>query len=206
MEKLLDKMEQIKMWAHRPRNKKRIYAALVLIVVLWVIGRFVMVVVENHRFVFNPARAAADAGLVVDVMSAKVEKGALREPVTVKNNRAMVSGARAVILKPGQKIGDGVIVSVSRGIDLDTGMHTVRTRGVADGLNYAECEITGVFVPSYAVAGDRVYVVDGGHAAARRVTIGGNDADTTVVTTGLQDGDTIILSRVTPGVKVQIKK
>ncbi len=202
----MEKFEQLKVWSKRPRNKKRIYAVLVLIVVLWVIGRFAMVAVENRLFVFNPARAAADSGLIVEVMEAKNMSGVLTEPVTVKGNRAMVSGGRVGVLKPGQKIGDGVIVSVSRGIDLDTGMHTVRTRGVADGLNYAEYEMHGFFVPAYAVIGSDVFVVDGDRAARRHVKIARTDADTAVITDGLHDGDVIILSRVSDGVKVKIKK
>ncbi len=202
----MERFEQLKTWSKRPRNKKRIYAVLVLIVVLWVIGRFAMVAAENRLFVFNPARAAADSGQIVEVIEVKNTSGVLTEPVTVKANRAMVSSGRVGVLKPGQKIGDGVIVSVSRGIDLDTGMHTVRTRGVSDGMNYAEYEMHGFFVPAYAVVGSDVFVVDGGRAVRRHVNVARTDADTAVIVDGLRDGDMVILSRVGDGVKVKIKK
>lgn len=206
MERILDKFEQLKNWSRRPRTKKRLYVVFVAILVLWVAYRFVMIGIENRLFVFNPARMATESGIVVDVQNAKKQTGTLQEPLTVKNNRALVSGARAQTLRAGQRVGDGVIVSVSANIDLDTGMHVVRTRGVSDGLNFAEYQTSGYFVPSYAVVNDTVYVISDGVASARPVHVSRSDADTTVITDGLTDGDVIILSRVDDGAKVRIKK
>lgn len=205
MKKISEKLSTLKVQANRPRNKKRIYAALVFLVALWFVYRFIMVGVENRRFVFNPSRAVAESGLVIDVQTAQKTNGTLREPLTVKNNRALVSGARVSILKPGQKIGDGTIVSVASGIDLDTGMHRVTTRGVRDGLNYAQYQITGYFVPSYAIKQDTVYVMQNGVAVARPVHVAASDAEQSVITSGLSDGDVIILSNVSDGEKVQPK-
>lgn len=205
MKKIKEIFADLNTWMHRPHNKKRIYLAMLLLVVLWFVYRFVMVGIENHRFVFNPSRVATESGLVVDTLNAKKTTGTLREPLTVKNNHALVSGARVKLLKPGQKIGNGTIVSVSNNIDLDTGMHRVTTRGVNDGLNYAEYQISGYFVPSYAIIQDTVYVVENGTAVARPVRVALSDSDTSVVTQGLQDGDVIILSNVTDGTKVQVK-
>jgi len=205
MKKLMEKLTALKVWAHRPRNKKRIYIALVLALVLWFVYRFIMVGIENRRYVFNPSRAAAESGLVVETLDAKKVTGTLREPLTVKNNRALVSGTRVKLLKPGQKIGNGTITSVSSNIDLDTGMHRVQTRNVTDGLNYAEYQITGYFVPSYAIKQDTVYIMENDAATARKVSVAESDAETSVITSGLRDGDVIILSNVSNGAKVQKK-
>ena len=203
MKKIMEIFSDLNTWAHRPHNKKRIYVAMLLLVVLWFVYRFVMVGIENRRFVFNPSRAAAENGLVVDTLNATKTTGTLREPLTVKNNRALVSGARVKLLKPGQKIGNGTITSVSSNIDLDTGMHRVTTRGVSDGLNYAEYQISGYFVPSYAIRQDTIYVMENGTAVAHPVRVALSDSETSVVTAGLRDGDVIILSNVTAGTKVQ---
>lgn len=205
MKNLMEQFAQLRQWAHRPRNKKRIYLGLVFLIVLWFVYRFVMVGIESRRYVFNPSRAAAESGLMIDVMDAKKETNILREPVTVHNNRALVSGARVGVLKPGQKIGNGKIVSVASGIDYDTGMHAVRTSGVADGLNYAEYQVSGYFVPSYAIKQDTVYVMENGVAVARTVHVANSDAENSVITSGLHDGDVIILSNVADGTKVKVK-
>ncbi|MCM1293945.1 MAG: hypothetical protein NC311_00070 [Muribaculaceae bacterium] len=205
MNTLKKKFIDLKVWAHRPRNKKRIYLAMLALLVLWFVYRFVMVGIENRRYVFNPSRVASESGLVIETLDAKKTTGILREPLSVKNNRALVSGGRVSLLKPGQKIGNGTIVSVSSNIDLDTGMHRVTTRGVSDGLNYAEYQITGYFVPSYAIKQDTVYVMENGVAVARNVHVANSDAEQSVITSGLQDGDVIILSNVADGIKVKVK-
>lgn len=205
MNKVTEFFYNIKLWAHRPRNKKKIYIALVLLIALCFVYRFVMVGLENRRVVFNTARAATESGVAVEVMTVNKTDGVLQEPVTVHNNRAMVSGGRVGILKAGQKIGEGVITYVASNINLDTGMYAVTTRGVSDGLNYAEYRKSGFFVPSYAIKNDTVLVVVDGVAVARPVTVSGADADMSVITSGLENGDVIILSNVSVGDKVQIK-
>jgi len=206
MEKIQNSFEQLKTWLRRPRTKKRLYVVLVVILALWVMYRFAVIGAEKRLQVFNPVRAAADVGYVVDIQTAEKRTDVLTEPMTVKNNRALVSGARAHALRSGQKVGDGVIVSVSSNIDLDTGMHVVRTRGVSDGLNFAEYQATGYFVPTSAVVNDTVYVVQDGVARARRVHVARSDAETSVITDGLREGDQVILSHIDDGQKVQIKK
>lgn len=205
-QQLNEKFESIKAWAKRPRTKKRIYLSLAILVALWVVYRFVMVGVQNRLYVFNPIRMATDTGFVVDVINMQETNGVLKEPLTVKNNRALVSNARAHLIRAGQKVGSGVITHVSSNIDLDTGMHTVRTRGVSDGLNYVEIPMRGYFVPSYAVDNNTVLVVSDGVARTQSVTVARSDADTSVITDGLSDGDILILSNVSDGDKVQIKK
>lgn len=206
MEQAKKKLEQFVTWLKRPRTKKRMYALIVVLVALWVVYRFAMVAAMNRTFVYNPVRAALENGTVVEVLNVTRQNGVIREPVTIKNNRAYVSGARAALLRAGQKIGDGEIVSVASGIDLDTGMHAVRTRGVADGLQYAEFRANGYFVPVYAVNNATVFVADGDIARARTVRVARQDSETAYITDGLRDGDVVILTRVADGDKIQIKK
>lgn len=206
MEGLKEKIENLKVWAKRPRTKKRMYAALVVLVACWVAFRFAVVGAQNRLVVYNPARAALTDGTVVEVMTASRHQGVLREPITIRNNRAYISGARVALIRPGQKIGDGVVVSVADGINLDTGMHAVRTRGVADGLQYAEFRADGYFVPVYAVKNGVVFVAQDNVAVARPVSVARTDADTAYITSGLADGDMVILSQIADGDKIQIKK
>lgn len=200
------RMERLAAWVRRPRNKKRFYALLVFAVVLWVAYRFVVIGLDGRLVVFNPVRMAASDGAVVNVVNVNRTDGVLREPLTVKNNRAFISGNRVGILRAGQRVGDGQIVSVAQNIDLDTGLHAVRTRGVADGLNFVEYVANGYFLPSYAVDGDTVYVINDGVAQPRQVTVARSDATQSLITDGLRDGDVVITSRVDAGTKVQVKK
>lgn len=206
MEKIKAQMSRVTAWMHSPRGKKRLYAVLVLVGVLWVVYRFASVGIMNRTHVFNPARAALSDGVPVAVIEIKHAPGVVREPLTVHNNQAYVSGARAALLKSGMRVGDGEIVSVASNIDLDTGMHVVRTRGVADGLQLAEFHANGFFVPVSAVDNGAVYVVRDGVAVRSPITIARQDMDTAYVTAGLNDGDVVILSRVTDGMKVNVNK
>ena len=193
-------------WLHTPRAKRRMYLLAVVALLGWVIFRVVMIGAEKHMFVFNPARDAATRGIPVRVVTMQRQAGKLMEPVTVRGNRALVSNSRARHLRPGQKIGNGEIVSVADGIDLDTGMHVVRTRGVADGLQYAEYTMNGYFVPVYAIKDGTVMVMDGDIARARPVTVARSDADNAIISSGLSDGDVVILTTVADGTKVRIQK
>ena len=139
-------------------------------------------------------------------MSVSRIDGVLHEPIAVKDNRALVSGVRAAKLRAGQKIGDGKIVSVSRKIDYDTGMHVVRTSGVSDGLQFAEIAGNGFYVPISAIENNTLMIVEDGVATARDVVVAAQDAQTAYITSGLNDGDRIILSRVTDGTKVKVVK
>lgn len=199
-------MERMAAAMKTPRAKKRIYAGLCLMLAGWFVFRFMAVSAENRLVVFNPARSVAVDGMPVNVLRMQQTNETLREPISVVNNRALVSGSRVGHFQAGQKIGAGTIVSVASRIDLDTGMYPVRTRGVADGLNYAEYAARGYFIPKEAVHNNTVFVVDGGRAVARDVTVGRSDDVRVLVTDGLVDGDIVIVSRVADGQKVRIKK
>lgn len=199
-------MEKIQRTLAAKKFKKIAYIALVALLAGWVIFRFAAVASENSRFVFNASRVAADTGLPVMAIEMSNTTGTLYEPLAVKNNRAYVSGARAKKLRAGQKVGDGKIVSVSSNIDYDTGMYVVRTSGVADGLQMAEFNADGHFVPLYAITDGTVYVAENGVAVARNIEIARQDSETAYIKSGLRNGDVVILSSVRAGDKVQIKK
>lgn len=201
MEKLQQLMEQLK----QPRARKIMSIGLIAVLVLWVVFRFTMIGIENARSVYNAARVAQTDGVPVVVQQIERTSGVLREPIAVKSNRAYVASGRAHKFGAGQHVAGGVIVSVSPDIDLDSGMHVVRTRGVADGLQYAEFRATGHFVPVYAVNNGVVMVADGDIARARDVVVARQDADNALVSSGLNDGDVVILTHVSDGEKIQIK-
>lgn len=194
---------------HELINSKRfkhvMHAGLAVLMIGWVVFRFGVVASENARYVFNAARVAADAGVPVYTVKMEQKNGVLYEPLAIKNNRAYVTGERAEKLRAGQRVGDGEIISVSRNIDLDTGMFVVRTRGVKDGLHYAEYTDNGFFIPLYAIKDNTVFVVQNGVAIARSVTIARQDSETAYIASGLNVGDVVILSTVNAGDKVSIQ-
>lgn len=206
MERIKEKISRVKQWARAPRTKKRMYIALVIILAGWVLFRFTVIGAQNRLQVYNPSRVAASDGVPVSVMEMHAAPGVIHEPLTVKNNRAYVSGARARLLRAGMPVADGEIVSVSSNIDLDTGMHVVTTRGVADGMHTAMFRANGYFVPVYAVDNGSVFVVRDGMAHRVPVTVSRQDLDTAYITSGLHDGDVVILSRVADGAKVKVQK
>ncbi|MFQ6739416.1 MAG: hypothetical protein ACLRFJ_01990, partial [Alphaproteobacteria bacterium] len=103
----------------------------------------------------------------------------------------------------GQSVSTGKIISVSSKIDLDTGMYVIKTRGVSDGLQYAEYRRNGYFVPVYAVHDNQVFVFENGVATPHKVVVAREDANRMLITQGLNDGDRVILSNVSVGDKVQ---
>jgi hypothetical protein len=185
--------------------KKIVYTAVFVLIALWFVYRFVMVAIESRMEVFNPIRIAQSDGVSIETMVAKRQDDFIKIPIDIKNNRAYVSGDYRANLKSGQKIEDGEIVSVSSSIDLDTGMHVVRTRGVGDGVRYVSIKKNGYFVPLYAVRDGAVMVVNGDVAAMRSVTIVAKDSEYACIVGELQDGDVIILSKVTAGQKINVK-
>ena len=199
-------MERIQKTIGNNKFKKVMYIALVAVLVGWVIFRFAAVASENARYVYNASRVAADVGMPIDALEIVATDGVLYEPISVKNNRAYVTGDRASKLRAGQKVGDGKIVSVSRGLDLETGMILVRTSGVSDGLHYAEFSANGYFVPLYAITDGTVFVAQDGIATVRVVTVSRQDSENAYITSGLHDGDIVILSRVNSGDKVKVQK
>ncbi len=198
-------MEKIAIKLKSEQVKKALYGACIIALVGWVVFRFAAIGAENARAVFNPARYAADVGAPVYAMTITRQDGVLREPIEVKNNRALVSSVRVGKLQPGQRVGDGEIISVSHDVDLNTGMHIVRTRNVADGLQYAEFESDGYFVPLYAINNGVVMLNVDGVATPRSIDVLRSDTQNAMVA-GLNDGDVVILSHVDSGAKVQIVK
>lgn len=201
-----ENLEHFVEWIKRPRTKKRLYLACAILVLCWVVYRFIAFGIMNSMHVYNPARAAAESGTVVAVLDVKQHDGVLYEPLTIKNNRAYVSGARASLIRAGQPVGDGVIVSVASSVDLDTGMYAVRTRGASDGLQYAQFRAHGYFVPVYALHNDAVMVAVDGIAVRRPVTVARRDSENAYITSGLHDGDQIIVSQIADGAKIKVSK
>jgi hypothetical protein len=186
------------------RSKNIIYAIIGITIVAWFGYRFYAVNAEHRFKVFNITRNNLDNGTPVSVLKMEEKKGVLYEPLTVKNNTAFVSGARVNIFKPGQKSGDCKITFVSKNIDLDTGMHVIRTSGCKDGMHYIEKEKVGFYVPVSAMNGNSVYVTDNDTAKAREIVVADRDAQNVLVKSGLSESDIVILSKVKDGEKIKI--
>lgn len=199
-------MDKIQQALRSKKIKHTFFIALVAIMVGWVIFRFIAFASENARFVYNASRVAAENGLPVEYVTVHIESGTLYEPLSVKNNRAYVSGERASKMRAGQKIENGKITFVSNNIDLNTGMYLVRTSGVSDGLHFAEFTTNGIFVPLYAISDNSVFVADNGIATKRNIKIARQDSENAYVESGLNSGDVVILSKVQSGIKVKLNK
>lgn len=185
--------------------KKIIYTAVLAVLVIWFVFRFVMVALESRMDVFNPMRDESRNGTLVEYVTVKKQSGTIGIPISVQNNRAYVSGVRRTKLRVGQKIGDGAITYVSSSLDLDSGMYVVKTRGVSDGINNAEIDLNCYFVPAYAVHDSLVFVADSGIARAQKVMVSATDSDMACISDGIKDGDKVIISHVTDGQKINIK-
>lgn len=189
-----------------PKNKKIIYTTLMVLAVLLVGYRFYSVTRENNFQVFNIIRNNTENGTPVTVLEMQKTNGVLLEPLTIKNNRAFVSGARISLFKVGQKLGDCKIVSVSHNIDLDTGMHIIRTSKCKDGLQYVEKEKNGFYIPVSAIHGNTVYIENNSVAETREIVIEDRDAQNALIKSGITDGDIVILSSVTENEKIKVAK
>ena len=200
----IEKIEQTLKNLNTPKNKKIIYRTLIVLAVLLVGYRFYSVERENSFKVFNIIRNNMKNGTPVEVIKMEKTNGVLLEPLTIKNNRAYVSGSRISVFKPGQKIGDCKIVSVSHNIDLDTGMHVIKTSGCKNGLQYVEKEKNGFYIPVSAIHGNVVYVADNGVARIREIVIQDRDAQNALIKSGISKGDIVILSNVTDNEKIKI--
>ena len=198
-------MEKMKETISSPKWKRYTYIFCGFILLCWVVFRFSAISAEKALSVFNAARMAADVGLPVEVIEVAKTEDVIKEPIGIKNNRAYVSSARVGKLRSGQKVGNGEIVSVSSSIDLDTGMHVVRTRGVSDGLQYAEFVGSGYFIPAYAVKNNVVFVAEDGIAVSRDVRVVRQDSEKAFISEGLNEGDKVILSKVNSGDKIRVK-
>ena len=188
------------------KSKTVIYAIVLTLVVCAFAYRFYAVAFENNFEVFNIVRNNTQNGVPVRVLNMQKTDGVLYEPLTIKNNRAFVAGSRLSVFKSGQKIGDCKIASVSHNIDLDTGMHVIKTVGCHDGSQYAENTKNGFFVPVSALRGNSVYIVENGTAQLREVVIENRDLENALIKSGINEGDIVILSSVQNGEKVKIEE
>lgn len=191
----------------KTRTAKIIFLILLgVIVVGWFAYRFAVVSYERNLPVVNVTRINLENGTPVVVNEIKYKKDFLYEPLNVKYNRAYVSGARIKSFKAGQSLGSCNIVSVSNNIDLNTGMHVIQTNNCKDGLLYVKIPYEGLFVPSSAVFGNVVYVVNGDKAEVRKVDVVARDLQNVLVKSGIQDGDVVIMSTVQDGQKIKVMK
>ena len=191
----------------KTRKNKNIIYIIVAVLILGTFGyRFYSVIHERNFDVFNIVRNNIAMGTPVDVLEMQKTNGVLYEPITIKNNRAYVSGVRVNMFHAGQKVGNCKIVSMSHNIDLDTGMHIIKTSKCANGLQYAEKEKNGFYVPVSAIHGNVVYVMDSGVAHAREIVIEDRDAQNALIKSVLNEGDIVILSNITENEKVKVIK
>jgi len=191
----------------KTRKAKNIIYAIIVILVAATFGyRFYSVAHENNFAVFNIARVNAENGTPVNVLEMQNTNGILLEPITIKNNRAFVSGKRVNMFRAGQKVGDCKIISVSKNIDLDTGMHVIKTAGCHDGLQYVENQKNGLYIPMSAIHGNVVYIADGDVARAVNIEIENQDMQNALIKSGIKSGDIVILSNVQNNQKIKISK
>ena len=188
------------------KSKNVIYVVLCVLIVLAFGYRFYSVSRENSFEVFNIVRNNKSSGTPVSVLEMQKNNGVLYEPITIKNNRAFVSGKRVNMFRAGQKIGNCKIVSVSQNIDLDTGMYIVKTSNCSDGLQYVENVKNGFYIPVSAIHGNIVYIVDGNVARGVNIEIENQDMQNALVKSGIQSGDVVILSDVQNNQKIKISK
>lgn len=187
------------------KSKNIIYAVVAGLVVLAFGYRFYAVAKENSFNVFNIIRNNQKNGTPVEVLKMQKTNGVLLEPLTIKNNRAYVSSARISLFSAGQKMGDCKISYVSHDIDLDTGMHVIRTQGCPNGLQYVESNKIGFYVPVSALRGNAVYVVNDGRAQLRKIEIENRDVENALIKSGLNTDDIVILSHVQDNEKIKIE-
>ncbi len=188
------------------KSKNIIYTIFIALVVCVFGYRFYSFQKENNFEVFNIIRFNMENGVPVEVLKIEKTDGVLLEPLTIKNNYAYVSGARINTFKVGQQIGECKIISVSKKIDLDTGMHVIKTSKCPNGLQYVENRKIGFYVPVSAIHGNYVYVADGDVARVREVVIENVDAQNALIKSGLISGDIVILSNVQENQKVKIEE
>lgn len=207
MEKLTktERIENIVKKLKTRKSKSVIYMIVFVLVMLAFAYRFWAVSAENNFEVFNIIRNNEKNGVPSYVLNMQKTDGVLIEAITIKNNRGFVSGARLGSFKPGQKIGNGKIISVSKNIDLDTGMHVIKTSGCEDGLQYAENVKNGFYIPVSALHGNSVYVIEDGVATLREIVIENRDTENALIKSGINDGDIVILSNIQNGEKVKVK-
>ncbi len=188
------------------KSKNIIYVILCTFFVGWFGYRFYAVANEGNTNVFNIVRNDAEHGTPITVLEMRQIDGVLYEPITIKNNRGYVTGARVDLFYNGQNADDCKIISVSKNIDLDTGMYVIKTSKCSDGLKNAENKKRGFYIPTSAVHGNTLYVAEHGVARARDIKIGGRDMQNVLIESGINAGDVVILSDVKNNQKIKIVK
>ena len=179
---------------------------VVIVFAILVVYRFVMFGLMQHQSVFNMTRDSNTNGVPVNVIEMKQTDGIIYEPLFINNNRGYVSGMRVARFAPGQQItGGGEVVSVSQSLDLDSGMHIVRTRGAADGAHTVEIKEKGFYIPTYAVQNGNVFIVRDNVAHIVPIEVVRGDADNTMIT-DVNNGDLVITSHVTDGALIKVIK
>ena len=181
----------------------RVIIGAFLLLVVW---RFVSFGMDQNRVVFNMTRDAVQNGVPVSVVEMKKTDGVIYEPLFINDNRGYVSGMRVGRFAVGQKISNGgEVVSVSRSLDLDSGMHIVRTRGASNGVHMVEIRENGFYVPTYAIKNGNVFIVRENVAHIVPVTVIRGDADNSMIS-GVANGDIVITSHVADGDLVRVIK
>ena len=202
MKKFIAKIKEM----DKQRLRHIVLRSVLCVFLLLVVYRFASFGFEQHKSVFNLTRDANVNGAPVSVIEMKKTDGVVYEPLFINNNRGYVSSMRIARFKPGQKItGGGEVVSVSNSIDLDSGMHIVRTRGASNGAHMVEIRENGFFVPTYAVQNGVVFIARDGVAHATSVNVVRGDSDNTMIT-GVSNGDVVITSHITDGALIKIIK
>ena len=136
---------------------------------------------EGITAVNNIVRIQEKNGIPHDYITVERKTDVLTEPLYVKNGRAFVSKGRVRKFSVGQKIQgtSAKIVSVSKTLNLDTGMFVITVSPAISGNVMVEKEYTGFFVPLDAEIPDNVKVI-------------AKDSERMVVS-GLTDGDKVVV-------------
>ena len=161
--------------------KKAIIFSSVLVLALAVSYRIREIRREGLQTVNNIARIHAERGVPRDYITVNRTTDFLEEPLFIQNGRALVSTGRINRFAVGQEIkgANATITSISRNIDLDTGMFVVRVSRNITGNFIVLRRFTGFFLPHEAD------LPKGARVVARDMS--------RMVVTGLQNGDKVVV-------------
>jgi hypothetical protein len=129
---------------------KRIAVFLAVLSLSVIVGRRVQSIRKEGSYaVNNVVRIQAEKGVPRNYVEAARTTDFLSEPLYVRNGRALVSTGRVGKFRVGQKVRGKTarIISVSNGIDLDTGMFVIRFSERISGSVFVEQKYTGFFLP-----------------------------------------------------------
>lgn len=185
--------------------KNIIYILLALCLFGLIGNRIYSIHLENQRQVFNIDRKNLKDGTPVEVLKIQKKLGFLREPIVIKNNRSYISSSRVNVFSVGQKVGDGKIIYVSNDIDLDSGMHIIKTLGVSDGIHYAYVKYNGFFIPTESIKQTYIMLYKNGIAVKSYIKIISQDFEKALISGDIKNDDLVIISKVDDKEKVRIK-